>query len=734
MNRYGKKRIITVILFLLLWLLLIIGGSYLLMITRPSTFIHEGYYVLNFKNNFIDVVSKNVEPQKSYVPKVSMAQIDDNHFIFANYNSLFHLDIKKNELTTFKIEGGMESIATLKKCFDNFNSSKELYNPTGIYIDNNGELFVANYKGNNILKGYINKNDNMIKFTKIYSSPKAKGPENVVVANDHDMLLAASYDSGTVTAFQLKTGKVIWEKSIGQAHGICAVKDKVYATSLSERKIYELSIHNGHIIRSYGTLGWNPLKGEFLWPTSIQPYGKELIICDPQTGYFSFIDQETFSTNRYTGGNGPGIYKFHYPYSTLPINNGIIVISSKSDRLFFLDKTGRSVNKILNFKKNNWPKIISNKNYNFADDWKNYINEKAALLTIGGKPYKLGFGQLHPVEMGSILRVPNIGTLFHNCETFIYFLQGMHIEDNSELMFSSSSHRILGVFHKKDKPEILVTDIIPVESWLFGNTLVSFDGSQTPILAISAKLKHKADRIWDELNRNGWLSPKALYKLNQFSDIEYFSKFLKLLDQAFVTTEGRKFKNIYDECVILNRYTSELKKYAINYYQKNTNQNYLNMDEFFLVGMLSGVSQESIKKLNIALKTITASLTYPGFGFENSIDGDPKNNYTAGVENEPGFVVLELDQAKHLSEIKLIWENDVNFARRVIVSLPDNNLKPGKILASSNHLRGPISKIPINYNKPVSRLRIDFTDFSGQPRILLRQIEAIPNYDYIFTN
>lgn len=127
----------------------------------------------------------------------------------------------------------------------------------------------------------------------------------------------------------------------------------------------------------------------------------------------------------------------------------------------------------------------------------------------------------------------------------------------------------------------------------------------------------------------------------------------------------------------------------------------------------------------ISLSVIDAGETYPGHGFDNALDGDPNDDYTAGVEGSDGYVVLELDREASLSAIRLHWESSENRATQVNVRevLTDGTL--GSSLMEGDPGPGQAATLPLLPNDRVKRLRIDFGDFVGQPRILLRQIEAI---------
>ena len=140
----------------------------------------------------------------------------------------------------------------------------------------------------------------------------------------------------------------------------------------------------------------------------------------------------------------------------------------------------------------------------------------------------------------------------------------------------------------------------------------------------------------------------------------------------------------------------------------------------------------SSKALPLAMTVLNASETYPGYGYQNSLDGDPNDDYTAGVENDPGYVVLKLDRAAILKDVRLQWESENNRPGRVVVSTTGPNHSAERVIADVGISAGISASIPIEMKTPADTIRIDFYDFLGQPRILLRSIsitESKPAFD-----
>jgi len=121
-------------------------------------------------------------------------------------------------------------------------------------------------------------------------------------------------------------------------------------------------------------------------------------------------------------------------------------------------------------------------------------------------------------------------------------------------------------------------------------------------------------------------------------------------------------------------------------------------------------------------KIVAASATYPGYGFDNALDENPVNNYVAALENQPlAFVTLDFGKTVDISELQIDWENASNYANQVVVTAVNEDGSPLRELARLKS--EPVenrTKIPLVKDENVRFIRIDFSDFAGQPRLLLR--------------
>lgn len=123
-----------------------------------------------------------------------------------------------------------------------------------------------------------------------------------------------------------------------------------------------------------------------------------------------------------------------------------------------------------------------------------------------------------------------------------------------------------------------------------------------------------------------------------------------------------------------------------------------------------------------------ASPTYEGHGFDISINGDPSKSYVAGMDGEKlSFVEFDLEKVSDIKAVEIVWENENNFARNVKILTLLENSSPQEAVLDQSETRKNTSVIQLNKSKGVKRARIEFSDFAGQSRLLLRQIRFTSN-------
>lgn len=128
----------------------------------------------------------------------------------------------------------------------------------------------------------------------------------------------------------------------------------------------------------------------------------------------------------------------------------------------------------------------------------------------------------------------------------------------------------------------------------------------------------------------------------------------------------------------------------------------------------------------VELSATQSSPTYEGFGFENALDGDPNNDYVAGIENSTsGYVDLRLAKPIRSGVLSISWESMENYAGLVSVYKIHTDDEQALQLANIKINDGTQISIPLRADGKFQFIRVQFSNFSGQPRLLLRKLSLI---------
>ncbi|WP_369987521.1 YncE family protein [Pseudomonas xanthosomatis] len=659
---------------------------------------------------------------------VSVASLQGGRYVLANYAGLSLLDRKRAVLCQLSPQdlAGTPLIN---------GESTVVYNPTGVHATADGRLYVANYKANNILVGRVDTKNCRFLVESSFSDVDTLGPENVVVDEQAGLLLSANYDAGTIVAFKLDSKEKLWVASVPQAHGITVVGSKAYATGLTERKLYELDLLSGSIVRTKGGIGWDPMAAQYMWPTSIYPLPNDrLLVSDPQTGYISVVDRNTLNVLHYTGGNGPANNLLNYPCAALVDGGEIIVLSSMRGGVLFLDHSTMEVVEKLVFREDKWPDASAGVSA-FGKGWDTYKDMSGFSMSLAGKAYRLGFGNLHPLSAGAVLKVPDISTLF-NPNSYIYFMQGYR-EGDVGLMFSSSSAALLATVHRRGGPDLLITKptSIASDSWIMGDRLVSAD-TNVPLDTLVNEARETAAAYYSYLDEKGWVDVEHLYGLLGFAkgglDREHYPK---LLDNVFSSPAGREFKRVYDQCDAKACNLSRLKSAARAYYREAEGYAYQAMDEYMLVGMVSGVSANKGDQLQTAYDDCGQGAYLSGYGVE-ALASATLDDYLSATDLEHSAVCFSVDEPAGVQGVEVIW-NDVDSAPTAVelYAQGDNRNSTWTLLGRfegfdvAERDGFATSHFPLNLGEAYSRFQLKVIDGGSQHRLIMRQIKLALNVD-----
>lgn len=700
----------------------------------------RGYVSAAVNGNLVNLVVSNDKGINSRNNYVSAAALSENKFLISNYVYLLILDRDSGEICKVSAENAAGERVQAEVLADGQRfKSGVAYNPTGVYVAEDGKIFVANYKANNILFGSLDVDGCRFVIEGQFYSSNTYGPENVVVDAVAGLMISANYDAGTVVAFDLESRQEKWSASVPQAHGVTVSKGKVYATGLTERKIYEINIDTGNIVRSKGALGWSPMDGQYMWPTSIFALKDgDLVVSDAQSGFVSILDSSTLDVIRYTGGNGPAENLFNYPYSAIPVGDELMVLSSMRGQILFVNPNNMVVGQKFSFADEKWPVVDSKKmNYEpvFGVAWKGYIDMSGFTVRIDEEHYRLGFGNLNPQKQAPVFQIPNSGGLF-NTNSYMYFLQG-YTGGNVDLIFSSSSTTLLGVAHKPGFPDVLVPKLIALDSWKVGSQLVSGGGGGASLIGISSEVEKIAQGYYKELEANRWVNKKSIYSLLQFSNMGLdYGQFLIRLDKAFGSASGREFKFVYDQCAETVCDVLSLKAAAYSYFRNTSVLPYVSLEEYLLVGMISGISPQMFFDVDFEYEGCEGASYYQGYGVE-ALQTEALNDYLSAIDLAGSSLCLKMKGNVSVRGIDVVWNDAETVPKSLEIYGRDERVNDGweKLGEFSNFNPSLIegyarSQFLFDNKKNFSKLFIKITNGGAQNRMILREVKPVLDLTY----
>ncbi|WP_085715351.1 D-glucuronyl C5-epimerase family protein [Pseudomonas sp. B28(2017)] len=134
--------------------------------------------------------------------------------------------------------------------------------------------------------------------------------------------------------------------------------------------------------------------------------------------------------------------------------------------------------------------------------------------------------------------------------------------------------------------------------------------------------------------------------------------------------------------------------------------------------------QEDDEAEVISASVEAASDTYANFSFSNALDGNPSNDYVAGIEGEQSaFVNLKMSSPIKDGVLKLQWENKSNYPANVKIHLLDEHGDTLEVFSNAVSSSDKPYSFKFSGAQAFQHMKLEFSGFSGQPRLLLRLIE-----------
>lgn len=117
--------------------------------------------------------------------------------------------------------------------------------------------------------------------------------------------------------------------------------------------------------------------------------------------------------------------------------------------------------------------------------------------------------------------------------------------------------------------------------------------------------------------------------------------------------------------------------------------------------------------------------SYKGYGIVNALDGDPNDDYVAGLENGlPASFSLAFAKAERVKQIDLIWESESNYGKDYDILSISSDGNEAKLITTLTNQKGKIQRIVLPQEVTAQGLKITVKKTAGQKRVLLRQIKV----------
>ena len=310
---------------------------------------------------------------------VSIASAGGGDYLLSDYSDAFLFDRTTSSMKLLQIDMG---------------DSRSTFSPASFAVDApNDRVFIANYRGNNILIGRLDKARASLRIIGEIGDVNTISSE--AVAFNGSLVATANYDGNNVQVFAPDGNK--WSTRcnlpIKQAHGITFLGRYVYATSLTDRQIVKIDPDSCTEVGRAGSAGWG--LGQYLWPTSVAPWDdKSIAITDAHTGLISIADAKTLSVNRQLGGNGPGLDGLNMPYGLFVESDNMLVTNTFRGQIAAFNKASGAVTEVWSDRPA-WQGMAYNARYSLAaENRQDFYTRRDVSVTINGQCYHPAYGRL----------------------------------------------------------------------------------------------------------------------------------------------------------------------------------------------------------------------------------------------------------------------------------------------------------------------------------------------------
>lgn len=257
---------------------------------------------------------------------VSIAQVDANTLLVANYGQILLVDLRAGKFWPLRQPPDVQWV------------------PTGLAYDvSTKQVFLANYTANDVLVMRLAADRKSLMLDRRIVNSMIRSPENVALSPDGKFFAVANYDGGTVQLFDRKTDALLWSAPLTHAHGVAFFGDSVVATGLALPGVVRYGL-DGVVMAQQGASGWQA--NQYLWPTGVATEGQRIFISDAHSGKIHTLDSDLCELDT-MGANGLGVGLFNMPYGILATNSGEWIADTFKARLLKVDVKSKQITAIV---------------------------------------------------------------------------------------------------------------------------------------------------------------------------------------------------------------------------------------------------------------------------------------------------------------------------------------------------------------------------------------------------
>ena len=660
----------------------------------------------------------------------SIVRYKADQFLIAYYDKLSLLDWSSGEQTEI-IPSGLENCEVLGTVDEQLAMDEKPWNPTGLYYDKSSQqLYIANYNGHNILIGTITENYEF-RVEKMIVAQGLVSPENVVVNEDGSCIAVADYDGNALFVFG-NDGNVLWKKDVGLAHGVEIGDEYVYCTSLDTREVIQYD-WDGNEVNRVGTLAKYGANA-YMWPVALETYNGQLLVADAHSGRISLLD-ENLNFISSLGANGPYITNLNYPYALLVEEPFIYITDVFSQRILKVDFDGVIHTQL----SKNEPSEMAYSNLEYTphylDDTAYLYEEQTSVPATFFNPlfsdFNIvgGFSSIWAMKDSEQYQIPllkyeSINTNFafdlgEFYSTWCYKIKTNHYEYylfgspqcgsfifyNEENRFGGLIFAYGGGYYCIDGIVYRASDLTPLDNeWL--------DRLDFYTESFSKRIKAGEPR----------LSAYLQTMLECYQDYDRGEISVGEL-AAWVSgqcSQSEKGSDLFTKIVEGSASKADLTEYFLQRYLTRNSQGSI-LENILFRTLLP--EEYDVEMESVAFQVADEQSYYEDYPLENSLDGDPYDDYSAMMEGQSNSITIKTAEKSGVSVMALsfIWESDDNFATDYTISFKCDGQEVGSIEMTNQE--SALQYALIN-NITADEMTVTVRNFKGENRVLLRQIKA----------